>query len=175
MLIILDRDGVINEDSDDYIKNPDEWIPIPSSLAAIAALNRAGHQVAVATNQSGIARGLYTEETLQKIHDKMQRSLAAVGGHVDGIFYCPHGPDENCHCRKPKSGLLLQIAEKFHADLTKALVVGDAARDIDSARAVGCPAVLVKTGKGMRTLAAYGDKLDVKVYDNLAAVVKDIL
>jgi D-glycero-D-manno-heptose 1,7-bisphosphate phosphatase len=170
MLIILDRDGVINEDSDDYIKTPAEWIPIPGSLKAIAALNHAGYTVVVATNQSGIARGLYTEAGLAEIHATMQRQLAAVGGHIDAIFYCRHHPDEHCACRKPKPGLLLQIAAEFKIDIEKALMVGDAARDIECAQAVGCPAVLVKTGKGMRTLEAKNVP-DVPVFEDLAAVV----
>lgn len=174
MLIILDRDGVINEDSDDYIKTPAEWMPIPGSLEAIARLNGAGHQVAVATNQSGIARGLYTEEGLQQIHALMQHQLAKVGGHIDAIFYCPHLPAENCTCRKPKPGLLLQIAAYFKADLKDALLIGDAARDIECAKAAGCPAVLVKTGKGLRTLGTSSD-IQVDVFDDLAAVVNAIL
>lgn len=174
MLIILDRDGVINQDSDAFIKTPAEWIPIPGSLEAIAALNQAGHRVVIATNQSGIARGLFSEQDLAQIHATMQQALMAVGGHIDAIFYCPHHPDDHCPCRKPKPGLLLQIAAAFDADLTKALMVGDAARDIDSARAVNCPAVLVRTGKGMRTLAA-ADCEGVPVYDDLAAVVREVL
>jgi D-glycero-D-manno-heptose 1,7-bisphosphate phosphatase len=171
MLIILDRDGVINEDSEDYIKSAAEWIPIPGSLEAIAALNHAGHTVVIATNQSGLGRGLYTEQDLQHIHDKMQLALAAVGGHIDGIFYCPHRPDENCACRKPKPGLLLQIADFFHTDFRNAIFIGDAERDITSAKAVDCKAILVKTGKGVRTLANSLKWPDVLVYDNLAAAV----
>ncbi len=174
MLIILDRDGVINEDSDDYIKTPAEWIPIPGSLKAIAALNHAGYQVAIATNQSGIARGLYTEAGLAEIHATLLLQLAAVGGHIDAIFYCPHHPDENCVCRKPKPGLLLQIAAQFKVDLKDALMVGDAARDIECAQAVGCPAVLVKTGKGMQVLAT-NNAPDVPVFEDLAAVVATLL
>jgi len=175
MFIILDRDGVINEDSDEYIKTPDEWVPIPGSLKAIADLNRAGHSVVIATNQSGLARGLYTEYDLQQIHKKMQKLLAEEGGHIEAIFYCPHHPDDQCDCRKPKPGLLLQIAEKFHINLTDALMVGDAARDIAAAKAAHCPAVLVKTGKGMRTITKPGFSSDVPVYDNLAAVVAVLL
>src|SRR5688572_16260160 len=107
MLIILDRDGVINQDSNEYIKSPEEWIPIPGSLEKIACLNQKGHQVVIATNQSGVARGLLTEETLQAIHEKFQCELKKLGGHVEGIFFCPHHPDEGCECRKPKPGLLL--------------------------------------------------------------------
>lgn len=174
MLIILDRDGVINEDSDDYIKTPKEWIPIPGSLEAIAALNRAGHQVVVATNQSGIGRGLYSEADLAQIHATMHQHLLNVGGHIDAIFYCPHLPTANCACRKPKPGLLLDIAAQFHANLKDALMVGDASRDIECAHAAGCPAVLVKTGKGMSTLAE-NVTMQVPVFENLAAVVAAIL
>ena len=173
MLIILDRDGVINEDSDDYIKNPSEWVPIPDSLAAIAALNHAGHRVVIATNQSGIARGFYTEAQLHRIHQKMQQALAKMGGHIDGIFYCPHHPDDHCCCRKPKPGLLLQIAEKFNTDFTDAWMIGDALSDIACAHAVNCGAILVKTGKGMRTLMANGLQQypDVPIFENLSDVV----
>lgn len=172
MLIILDRDGVINYDSDAFIKTPAEWIPIPGSLEAIAKLNHAGHTVVVATNQSGIARGLYTESDLAAIHEKMRTQLAAVGGHIDGIFYCPHGPDDGCACRKPKPGLLLQIAAQFQVDWKEALSVGDAARDIAAAQSVGCPAALVKTGKGLQTLAANAIDADVPVFEDLADVVQ---
>lgn len=175
MLIILDRDGVINEDSDDYIKTPNEWIPIPRSLEAIARLNQAGHRVVVATNQSGIARGLYTEDMLGQIHEKMTASLASVGGHLEGIFYCPHHPDEKCECRKPKPGMLHQIARQFQTDFSDALVVGDAKRDIDCAHAVNCRAVLVRTGKGMRTLEYYPEWVVCPVFDDLSAVVDAIL
>ncbi len=173
MLVILDRDGVINEDSDDFIKSPSEWIPIPNSLQAIAALNKAGHQVVIATNQSGIARGLFTEQDLTAIHQKMQVALAAVGGHIDGIFYCPHHPDEGCDCRKPRPEMLLQIAEQFKVDLRQALLIGDAERDILCAQAVDCPAWLVMTGKGMRVLSRKV-LTGVPIYADLAAAVAQI-
>lgn len=176
MLIILDRDGVINEDSDEYIKTPAEWTPISGSLQAIADLNRAGHQVVVTTNQSGIARGLYTENDLTAIHQKMIVALAEVGGHLDGIFYCVHHPDENCKCRKPKPGMLMQIADLYKINFQEqALAIGDAERDIVSARAVNCPAWLLRTGKGMRTLAHSSLIEDVPVFDDLAAAVREIL
>jgi D-glycero-D-manno-heptose 1,7-bisphosphate phosphatase len=181
MLIILDRDGVINEDSDDYIKTPEEWIPIPGSLEAISTLNRAGHLVVVATNQSGIARGLYTEAGLAKIHQRMQDALAQVGGHIDAIFYCPHHPDTHCHCRKPKAGLLQEIAKKYHTDFKDAVMIGDAVRDIACAKTAGCPAILVRTGKGklaanIETLSA-AEVLtlqDVPIFEDLAAVVASL-
>ena len=174
MLIILDRDGVINEDSDAYIKNPSEWIPIPGSLNAIAILNRAGHKVVIATNQSGIARKLYTEAQLHDIHEKMHQSLAKVGGHIDGIFYCPHHPDDHCSCRKPQPGLLLQIAEQFKTNFKNALMIGDTINDIKCAQAVNCNAILVKTGKGVRTLNAH--ELEqyphIRIFENLSHVVE---
>jgi D-glycero-D-manno-heptose 1,7-bisphosphate phosphatase len=175
MLIILDRDGVINEDSKDYIKSPAEWLPIPNSLEAIAKLNRAGHTVVVATNQSGLSRDLFSQQDLDAIHQKMHDTLAAVGGHVDGIFYCPHHPDDHCDCRKPKPGLLLQIAARFHSDFSDALMVGDAERDIACAKAVNCKAVLVKTGKGTASLEQSTLLQDVPVYADLAAVVEAVL
>jgi D-glycero-D-manno-heptose 1,7-bisphosphate phosphatase len=172
MLIVLDRDGVINEESDAYIKSPDEWQPIPGSLAAIAALKAAGHTVVVATNQSGVGRGYYTHATLEQIHAKFRRLLQAAGGEVDGIFYCPHRPEDHCDCRKPKPGLFQQIAQAFPVDWRQALSVGDALRDIQAAQAVGCPAVLVRTGRGQLT-QANGVGLDgVPIFDDLAAWVR---
>lgn len=175
MLIILDRDGVINEDSDDFIKNPDEWIPIKGSLEAIAKLNQAGHKVVIATNQSGVGRGLYDEDMLKAIHDKMDKQLAEVGGHIDGVFYCPHHPDDGCECRKPKPGMMYQIAEAFQANLESALFVGDAKRDIDSAHAANCKAILVRTGKGLHTLKQMPDWAVCPIYDDLASVVDAVL
>jgi D-glycero-D-manno-heptose 1,7-bisphosphate phosphatase len=175
MLIILDRDGVINEDSADFIKSPEEWIAIPGSLEAIADLNRAGHIVSIATNQSGLARGLFSEADLKAIHEKMARELEVFGGHIDGIFYCPHHPDAHCHCRKPKPGLLLQIAETFHTDFKDAWMIGDAERDIAAAIAVHCPAALVKTGKGAATVINNTITQDLPVYENLAAFVQVLL
>lgn len=172
MLIILDRDGVINEDSPDYIKNPDEWIAIPSSLTAIARLNQLGHQVIVATNQSGVGRGYYTEATLGAIHEKMRNALAEQGGHVDAIYYCPHTPDDHCECRKPKPGMLKKIAEDLKADLSTAILVGDSLRDLQAAQAVHCKPVLVCTGKGEATLAADKGLENVPVYLDLNDFVK---
>lgn len=148
-LIILDRDGVINYDSDKYIKSPAEWLPIPGSLEAIVKLNNAGYLVTIATNQSGIARGLFTEETVQKIHEKMHNTLRELGGHIDAIFYCPHGPDDHCACRKPKPGLLLAIADKFQCSLDSVPAIGDSLRDIEAAQAVGCLPILVTSGKAI--------------------------
>jgi D-glycero-D-manno-heptose 1,7-bisphosphate phosphatase len=168
-LIILDRDGVINEDSDNYIKSPDEWIPIPGSLAAVARLNSAGYKVAVATNQSGIARGYYDEATLSRMHDKMHGLLAQVGGHVDLIRHCPHGPDDGCDCRKPRPGMLRDILEHFSLQPQQALFVGDSLSDGEAARALGIPFALVISGKGQRLLdSGKAAQLQAPVYRDLA-------
>jgi D-glycero-D-manno-heptose 1,7-bisphosphate phosphatase len=176
-LIILDRDGVINEDSDAYIKSPEEFIPLPGSLEAIARLKQAGYTIAVATNQSGIARGFYDENTLAAMHEKLAQLLDQCGGRVDYIAYCPHGPDDDCACRKPLPGLLYEIRDHFKIDLTDVPMIGDSLRDIQAARKVGGYPILVKTGKGERTLASCDtDELkDVPVYTNLAAAVEAIL
>ena len=166
--IILDRDGVINQDSDHYIKSPDEWIPIPGSLEAIAHLNRRGYWVAVATNQSGIGRGYFSLATLQAMHEKMNNQLARVGGHVDCIVYCPHHPDEDCPCRKPKIGLLTQIEEQLHINLKTAFFVGDTYKDLQASKLAGCQGVLVRTGKGQKTLAEHPELLtSYPIYNNL--------
>ena len=171
-LIILDRDGVINEDSDDYIKSPDEFIPIAGSLVAIARLKQAGFTVVVATNQSGVARRLFDIGTLNAIHEKLQRELASHGASLDGIFFCPHGPDQGCECRKPKAGLLRDIATRFQVDLHDVPSIGDSLRDVQAAREVGATPLLVKTGKGQRTLKKHAAELrDVAVYDDLARAV----
>lgn len=171
-IIVLDRDGVINEDSDEYIKSPAEWHPIPGSLEAIAQLNKAGIKIVVISNQSGIARGFFTEETLTKIHKKMQAALAAIGGHIDDIFYCPHHPDDKCACRKPNPKMVLDILHKYKMRKKNILVVGDKFSDIELARNVGCDVVLVKTGKGQETLIKHRDELkDVLILDNLSDLV----
>ncbi|MDH5180082.1 MAG: D-glycero-beta-D-manno-heptose 1,7-bisphosphate 7-phosphatase [Gammaproteobacteria bacterium] len=174
-LIILDRDGVINEDSDNYIRSVDEFIPLPGSIEAMARLTHAGYSVTIATNQSGIARGYFDIHTLNMMHEKLHRLLAAQGGQVDGIFYCPHGPEDHCACRKPKPGLLQDIQSRFDIDLNDVYVVGDSLRDLEAARAVGARPVLVRTGKGERTLAK-GKGLDgIPVYADLAAFVDELL
>jgi len=171
-LIILDRDGVINEDSDDYIKSPDEFVPIAGSLAAIARLKQAGYTVVVATNQSGVARGLFDIGTLNAIHEKLQRELARYGASLDGMFFCPHGPADGCDCRKPKAGLLREIATRFQVDLDCVPSIGDSLRDVEAAREVGATPMLVKTGKGQRTLDKHATELrDVAVCDDLAHAV----
>lgn len=175
-LIILDRDGVINEDSDAYIKSPEEFIPLAGSLEAIARLKQAGYTIAVATNQSGIARGFYDETTLAAMHEKLAHLLDKKGGAIDYIAYCPHGPDDNCSCRKPLPGLLYEIRDHFKIDLTNIPMIGDSLRDIQAARTVGGYPILVKTGKGEHTLAtAMAELADIPVYANLAAAVDALL
>ena len=172
---MLDRDGVINEDSDQYIKSPEEWIPVPGSLDAIARLTAAGYRIFVATNQSGIARGKYTLDTLQAIHETMEQAVAEAGGRIDGIFYCPHGPEDGCDCRKPKPGLLRQIEAAHGISLAGCPYVGDSQRDLVAARAVGAVPVLVRTGYGAETLAGLPDDYqDVAVFADLAAFVTEL-
>lgn len=168
-LVVLDRDGVINEDSDAYIKAPDEWIALPKSLDAIARLCDAGFTVAVATNQSGVARGYYTLAVLDAIHDKMLSSVAAAGGHIDFIAICPHGPDDGCKCRKPRTGLLERIAAHYDIELDGVPVVGDSLRDLEAAAAAGATPVLVLTGNGEQTARALPEMLkSTDVYPDLS-------
>jgi len=168
--IVLDRDGVINEDSDAYIKSPEEFIPIPGSLEAITRLNKADYKIIVSTNQSGIARHYFTEATLEKMHEKLNNLLANQGGELEEIYYCPHGPDDDCDCRKPKPGMLNQIISKFTIAPAELIVIGDSLRDLQSALAVGAQPVLVETGKGQKT------KLAIKTLPELAGtpVYKDL-
>ena len=174
-LIILDRDGVINYDSEHYIKSPTEWIPIPGSLEAIAQLNLKGYKVVVATNQSGIGRGLYSEDMLLSIHAKMQQALNEVQGRVDHVFYCPHLPTYGCDCRKPAPGLLRQIAAYYHCDLQGVPFVGDSLRDIRAACAVGCQPVLVRSGNGAAVEFLLKElPFPVLVYDDLASFVAQL-
>ena len=174
-LVILDRDGVINVDSADYIKSPDEWAPIPGSLEAIAQLKKAGYQVAVATNQSGIGRDYYNHETLQAIHEKMISAAVAVGGDIDIIRYCPHLPDDECACRKPKPGLFEALARFYERPLDQVPAVGDSLRDLQASLAAGADPILVKTGNGLKTLTDPGFDPQIPVYDDLAAFVKVLL
>ncbi|PMR71139.1 D-glycero-beta-D-manno-heptose 1,7-bisphosphate 7-phosphatase [Halomonas heilongjiangensis] len=175
-LVILDRDGVINHDSDDYVKSLDEWIPYPSAIAAIARLTQAGWTVAVATNQSGIARGLYDEATLAAMHRELGRRVAAAGGEIAHIAYCPHGPDDGCDCRKPLPGLLEQIRVALALEsLEGSWMVGDSLRDLQAAEPLGCRPVLVRTGKGERTLAKGEGLHHALVFDDLAAFVDWLL
>jgi len=150
-LVILDRDGVINHDSDDYIKSPDEWQPLPGSLEAIARLCRADYTVVVATNQAGVGRGLFSQEMLIRIHRKMASSIRDKGGRLDSVFFCPHSPAEQCGCRKPKPGMLLEISDRLGIGLSGVPVVGDSLRDLEAAEEAGAMPVLVKTGRGRLT------------------------
>lgn len=169
--IILDRDGVINYDSDDYIKSPQEWTPIKGSLEAISQLNKAGYQVAIATNQSGIGRGYYDLEILDAMHQKMHYLLKPLGGHIDHIEFCPHTPDANCECRKPKAGMLNKIIQKYALNPQDTVMVGDTLGDYRAAIHAGMSFVLVKTGKGERTLATGKLPQDISIYTNLADYV----
>jgi D-glycero-D-manno-heptose 1,7-bisphosphate phosphatase len=174
-LIILDRDGVINHDSDQFIKSPDEWRPIDGSLEAIARLNQWGWRVVIASNQSGIGRGLFGMDTLNAINDKMVKSLAQVGGRIDAIFFCPHPADSTCECRKPRPGMLRQIAERFNVNLDGVPAVGDSLRDLQAGVAVGCVPYLVLTGKGKKTHEDPALPAGTRVYPDLAAVVADLI
>lgn len=149
-LVILDRDGTINEDRDDFVKSADEWVPLPGALEAIARINQAGWRTVVATNQSGLARGLFDMAALNAMHLKMNALLTPLGGRIDAVFFCPHGPDDGCQCRKPLPGLLHEAAARYGVALPQVPVVGDSLRDLEAAQAVGCPAHLVRTGKGVR-------------------------
>ncbi|MGL1833182.1 D-glycero-beta-D-manno-heptose 1,7-bisphosphate 7-phosphatase [Rhodocyclaceae bacterium SMB388] len=174
-LIILDRDGVINHDSDQFIKSPDEWKPIDGSLEAIARLNQWGWRVVIASNQSGIGRGLFGMDTLNAINDKMIKTLAQVGGRLDAIFFCPHPADSTCDCRKPKPGMFIQIAERFNLDLAGVPAVGDSLRDLQAGIAVGCKPYLVLTGKGQKTSADPELPPGTLIRADLASVVADLL
>jgi D-glycero-D-manno-heptose 1,7-bisphosphate phosphatase len=169
-LLILDRDGVINEDRDDYIKSPLEWVPVPGSVEAIAMLHHEGWRIVVASNQSGLGRGLFDMSTLNAIHVKMHKTVALAGGRIDAIFFCPHAPEDLCECRKPKSGLFRDIAARYGLDdLTGVPAVGDSQRDLQAAAPLGCGLHLVRSGKGERTLAAHTLPEGSRVHDNLAA------
>ena len=170
-LIILDRDGVINLDSDAYIKSPEEWIPIRRSLQAIAQLKNLGWSVAVATNQSGVSRGLFTIETLSSIHQLMHSTLEKYNASIDYLVFCPHGPNDSCNCRKPRPGLYYQISSYFDCSLINVPVVGDSKRDLDAALAVGAQPILVKTGKGEKTFAQCQLPSNTLVYNDLLDAV----
>jgi D-glycero-D-manno-heptose 1,7-bisphosphate phosphatase len=174
-LIILDRDGVINYDSDQFIKNPEEWKPIPGSLEAIARLNQADYRVVVATNQSGIGRGLFDMPMLNAIHDKMHKACALVGARIDAVFFCPHTAESHCSCRKPNSGMLEEISERYNVSLAGIPTVGDSLRDLQSAATMGALPYLVLTGKGIKTEAAGGLPEGTQIFPDLAAVVADLV
>jgi len=181
-LLVLDRDGVVNEDSDSYVRSVTEWHPIPGSLEAIVALSRAGYTIAIATNQSGLGRGYLSLEDLEAIHARLYREVEALGGHIGGIFYCPHRPDEGCRCRKPATGMLEAIERAFGESPRGAIFIGDSVKDLLCAAAYGCRPVLVKTGKGRATLATIqageaglSGTERIPVYDDLAMAARAIL
>ncbi len=174
-LIVLDRDGVINFDSAHYIKKPNEWIALPGSLEAIALLNQNGYRVAIATNQSGISRGIYDVATLNAIHDKMFNALSKLGGRIDAIFYCPHANEDGCTCRKPKPGMMQEIGHRFGQEMQGVPVIGDALRDLQAGVAIGMQPILVRTGKGQETIAQGGLPADTLIFDDLAAAVQHLL
>jgi len=174
-LIILDRDGVINHDSEAFIKSPEEWRPIPGSLDAIARLNHAGFRVVVATNQSGVGRGLFDMATLNAIHEKMHRALAQVGARIDSIFYCPHTADANCACRKPQAGLLREIGDRYGVELVGVPCIGDSLRDLQAAESVEAQPILVLTGKGEKTLRRGDFPAQTVIYPDLAFAVSALL
>ena len=178
-LVILDRDGTINEDRDDYVKSAEEWVPLPGALEAIARLNHGGWHVVVATNQSGLGRGLFDMAALNAMHLKMNTLLARVGGRVDAVFFCPHTRDEGCDCRKPLPGLVEQIGQRYGVHLDEVPIVGDSLRDLQAGAAVGCPPHMVRTGKAGRLGAdALADLLrqvpGTEVHDDLAAFVEHL-
>jgi D-glycero-D-manno-heptose 1,7-bisphosphate phosphatase len=173
-LVILDRDGVINRESCDYIKSPEEWQPLPGSLEAIAALHRSGYAVAIATNQSGVGRGLITPATLEAIHERMCRAVIEAGGRIEMIASCPHGPTAGCRCRKPATGLLDDISRKLGFPIAGVPCIGDSARDIEAAVAAGARPMLVLTGNGTRTAAALG-RARTEVFEDLAAAAAQLI
>ncbi|MDV2079628.1 D-glycero-beta-D-manno-heptose 1,7-bisphosphate 7-phosphatase [Marinobacter xestospongiae] len=178
MLVILDRDGVINHYDGSYICSPTAWLPLPGSLEAIARLCHAGYTVAIATNQSGIGRGYYDVDTLEAMHSKMADLLKPLGGRVDLIAYCPHHPDQHCHCRKPATGLLEQIRQQLGlSTLAGTLMVGDSRKDLEAALSAGCQPCLVRTGNGRETEHHLRERplAGVQVYDNLATLVDTLL
>ena len=174
-LIILDRDGVINHDSEKFIKKPSEWKSYPQSLEAIKKLKLNDWIVTVATNQSGIGRKLFTTDTLKKIHLKMHNELKHIGTNIDYLTYCPHLPEDKCTCRKPNPGMYIEIAKRFNYDLSKAIVVGDSLRDIQAAEAVGAKPILVLTGKGRNTIKNKKLSKKIHVYKNLERFVSDLV
>lgn len=175
-LVVLDRDGVLNRDSRNFVKSADEWIPLPGAPGAVARLSKAGFTVAVATNQSGLARGLFDRRALAAMHRKLRRLVGREGGRVDRIVVCPHGPDDGCRCRKPQPGLLERLARHYRVTLDGVPVIGDSLRDLQAAAAVGARPILVRTGNGRRTESALPAKLGkVEVFDDLGAAADALL
>lgn len=173
-LIVLDRDGVINHDSDQFIKSPEEWRPIDGSLEAIARLCQWGYTVVVATNQSGVGRGLFDMDMLASIHDKMHKAVVQAGGRIDAVFFCPHAADSKCECRKPKPGMLVEIAHRYNLEMTEVPVVGDSLRDLQAAVTVGAQPVLVLTGKGEATSREADLPEATQVFPSLAHYVRTL-
>ena len=173
-LVILDRDGTINHDSEHYIKSLDEWRPLKGSLEAIARLTQAGYRIVVATNQSGIARGLFSTRTLLDIHEALQRAAVQAGGRIDAFFFCPHAADAACQCRKPQPGMLLEVARRFNIALKDTYMVGDGLRDVQAAAAAGARPVLVLTGKGQKTQAEGNLPPLTQVFADLAAFAEHL-
>ncbi len=169
--VLIDRDGVLNQDSEDFIKSPAQWQPLPGSLEAVALLNQHGYEVIVITNQSGLARGLFDETVLTQIHSKMHRMLAECGAHITKIYFCPHGPDSACNCRKPKPGLLQAFAADFQVNLNDVFFIGDAIRDVQAALAAGAKPLLVKTGQGQQTQID-NPNLNIPVFEDLYDAAK---
>ena len=174
-LVVLDRDGVINENSGEYIKHPEEWVPIPGSLEAISRLNQSGYRVVVATNQSGIGRNLFNIETLNRIHAHMLNSLATLGGNIEAIFFCPHTPRDKCLCRKPLPGMLLEIASRLRLHLSQTPMVGDSESDLLAAQRAGAQPHLVLTGQGKTTQAQGTLPKDTVVHASLADFADHVL
>ncbi|MCK5829419.1 MAG: D-glycero-beta-D-manno-heptose 1,7-bisphosphate 7-phosphatase [Methylococcales bacterium] len=172
--VLLDRDGVINVDSDDYIKSPEEWHPIPGSLEAIALFNKNNYKVIVITNQSGLGRGFYGEATLSKIHQKMVQLVNEKGGKIDAIYYCPHTQDDNCSCRKPNPGLLKRFSTENNRSLSDLFFIGDKLADLQAAEAAGAKFILVKTGKGEKTLIN-NPEISSPIFKNLYEAAKFII
>jgi D-glycero-D-manno-heptose 1,7-bisphosphate phosphatase len=174
-LLILERDGVINEEFDEPVTSPADWQPIPGSPEAIARANSAGYHVVIASNQPGLALGRFDIDVLNDIHQKMFSELSVAGGHVDAVFFCPHAPKDKCECRKPGPGMLLEIGMRFHADLRAVPVIGNSLPDIQAARAAGAQPVLVRTGHWQQTMQHKQELVGVSVYENLAAAVDALL
>jgi len=174
-MLILERDGVINEEPEEFVASPADWQPIPGSLEAIVRANSAGYHVVVASNQPGVAQGRFDIDTLNAIHQRMFTELSVAGGHVDAVFFCPHAPQDKCQCRKPQPGMLLEIGTRFHADLQDVQVIGNSLGDIQAARAAGAQPVLVRTGKWQQTMQHKQELVGVSVYENLAAAVDALL
>jgi D-glycero-D-manno-heptose 1,7-bisphosphate phosphatase len=179
--LIVDRDGVINYDSDEFIKSPDEWRPLPGSLEAIAALNAAGYRIVVISNQSGLARGLFDHDMLVSIHQKFTTLLEEKGGRIERIYFCPHGPDDHCACRKPLPGLFSQFAKEFNIELGGIYAVGDSVRDLEAAYSAGANSILLRTGKGnqsaqsLRALPDDNPLRQIPIYDDLASFTEKLL